>query len=102
MTFIKNFVAGGPNMSNSRVTFAQLRRLLLHMGFTETVRPKSHVFFAHERSGAETALPNYRSNQIVMPHHLATVRIMLDAKGLMDGDAFDDFVASTSAEQSAS
>ena len=37
-----------------------------------------------------------------MPHHLVTVRIMLDRKGLMDGDAFDDFVASASVKQSAS
>ena len=72
------------------------------MGFTETVTPKSHVFFAHEPSGAEVALPIYRANRIVLPHHLMTVRVMLDAKGLMDADAFDDFVASASAKQSAS
>lgn len=89
-------------MSKPRITFAQLRHLLLDMGFTETVTPKSHVFFAHQQSGAETALPIYRSNQVVMPHHLATVRIMLDYKGLMDGDAFDEFVASASVKQSAS
>lgn len=89
-------------MSRSRITFAQLRQLLRDMGFSEIVTPKSHVFFAHEPSGAETALPIYRSNQIVMPHHLATVRIMLDAKGLMNGDAFDDFVATASVKQSAS
>jgi predicted RNA binding protein YcfA (HicA-like mRNA interferase family) len=89
-------------MSKPRITFAQLRQLLLDMGFTATVTPKSHVFFAHQQSGAETALPIYRSNQIVMPHHLATVRIMLDYKGLMDGDEFDEFVASASVKQSAS
>jgi hypothetical protein len=66
------------------------------------VTPKAHVFFAHEQSGPETALRVYRSDQFVMPHHLATVRIMLDQKGLMDCDAFDDFVASASATQSAS
>jgi predicted RNA binding protein YcfA (HicA-like mRNA interferase family) len=89
-------------MPKPRITFAQLRQLLLDMGFTETVTRKSHVFFAHQQSGAETALPTYRSNQIVMPHHLATVRIMLDYKGLMDGDAFDEFVTSASVKQSAS
>ena len=31
-------------MSKPRITFAQLRHLLLDMGFTETVTPKSHVF----------------------------------------------------------
>jgi hypothetical protein len=89
-------------MSKPKVNFGQLRHLLLDMGFSETVAPKSHVFFAHGPSGAETALPVYRSDQTVMPHHLATVRVMLDRRGLMDGDAFDDFVASASPTQSAS
>jgi hypothetical protein len=88
-------------MSKPKVTFGQLRHLLLDMGFSETVAPRSHVFFAHGPSGAETALPVYRSDQKVMPHHLTTVRIMLDRTGLMDGNAFDDFVASASAAQSA-
>jgi hypothetical protein len=89
-------------MANPRITFGQLRQWLKDMGFSETVTPKSHVFFAHEPSGAEVALPNYRSNQLVLPHHLATVRIMLDGKGLMDQATFDDLVASASAKQSAS
>ena len=90
-------------MSNPRITFGQLRQLLTDMGFTETVTPKSHVFFAHQPSGTEVALPIYRSNRIVLPHHLSTVRVMLDAKGLMAGDEFDEFVASAaSAKQSAS
>jgi hypothetical protein len=73
------------------------------MGFTESVTAKSHVFFAHQPSGAEVALPIYRSNRIVLPHHLSTIRVMLDAKGLMDGEEFDEVVASAaSAKQSAS
>ena len=89
-------------MSKPRITFAQLRQLLLDLGFSEKITPKANVFFAHQPSGAETALPIYRSYQMVMPHHLATVRVMLDGKGLMDGNAFDDFVASVSEKQSAS
>jgi hypothetical protein len=90
-------------MPKPRITFAQLRHLLLDMGFTETVTPKLHVFFAHQPSGAEVALPIYRSNRIVLPHHLVTIRMMLDAKGLMERDEFDDVVASAaSAQRSAS
>ncbi len=89
-------------MSRPRVTFADLRQMLLDMGFTEAVVPRSHVFFAHSPSGAEVALPIYRADRIVLPHHLISVRIMLDAKGLMDRADFDDFVASLSAKQSAS
>jgi hypothetical protein len=58
---------------------------------------------ADQPSGAEVALPIYRSNRIVLPHHLSSIRIMLDAKGLMDGEEFDEVVASAaSAESSAS
>ena len=89
-------------MSNPRITFGQLRQLLADLGFTEIVAPKSHIFFAHESSGAEVALPIYRSNRIVLPHHLVTVRMTLDAKGLMEADEFDDVVASASAQRSAS
>jgi hypothetical protein len=89
-------------MSNPKITFAQLRQWLLDLGFTETVIPKSHVFFAHEPSGAEAALPPYRSNQIVRPRHLVMVRMMLDGKGLMDRSEYDALVASASAERSAS
>jgi hypothetical protein len=76
--------------------------MLLGMGFTETVVPKSHVFFAHPQPGAEVALPIYRPNRFVLPHHLIAVRITLDATGLMDRADFDDFVASTSMKRSAS
>jgi hypothetical protein len=76
--------------------------MLLEMGFTETVVPRSHVFFAHLRPGAEVALPIYRPNRFVLPHHLISVRITLDATGLMDRADFDDFVASISTKQSAS
>jgi hypothetical protein len=89
-------------MSDSGITFAQLRQLLLDLGFTETVVPKSHVFFAHSPSGAEVALPIYRSNQMVLPHHLITVRLMLNGKGLMDNEAFAALVAAGSPQQSAS
>jgi hypothetical protein len=89
-------------MRNPSITFGQLRGLLLERGFTETVSPKSHVFFAHESSGAEIALPIYRSNRLVLPHHVVAVRVMLDANGLMEGGEFDEFVASASAKRSAS
>ena len=89
-------------MSRPRLTFAELRQMLLDMGFRETVVPRSHVFFAHPPSGAEIAMPIYRPDRIVRPHHLVSVRMMLDAKGLMDRADFDDLVAAMSEKQSAS
>jgi hypothetical protein len=43
------------SMADPRIAFGELRRLLLEMGCRETVVPKSHVIFAHEPSGAESA-----------------------------------------------
>jgi hypothetical protein len=45
---------------------------------------------------------SHRGNQIVPPHHLATVRLMVDGKGLMDAADFDALVAATAAERSVS
>ena len=89
-------------MSRPEITFGTLRHLLLDMGFTENVVPKSHVFFRHDSSGTEIVLPMYKVNQAVRPRHLATARIMLDGSGLMSGDDFDELVASVSAKHSAS
>ena len=72
-------------MSKPAISFADLRRLLLDLAFTDVVVPKSHMGFLHADSEMESFLPNYRPNQRVAPRHLAVVRTMLDAKGLLDG-----------------
>src|SRR5438046_1152208 len=91
-----------PITVNAKVTFAQLRQVLQEIGFSETIIRKSHVLFAHQASGAEVALPIYRANRMVLPHHLISVRVTLDANGLMDADDFDDFVAAAAVKESAS
>jgi hypothetical protein len=89
-------------MNKPTIPFSVLRQLLLDLDFTEVVVPRSHIGFHHAESGAEIMLPNYKSNQIVAPRHLLMVRIMLDGKGLLDGERFDEFVASGTAKLSAS
>ena len=44
-------------------------------------------------ASALIVVPSYRSSAPVAPHHLAQVRITLDAKGLMDAEEFDRPVA---------
>jgi len=48
MTFTSKSVGRGSNVPKPRITFAQLRHLLLDMGLPETVTPRAHIFFAHE------------------------------------------------------
>jgi hypothetical protein len=83
------------------ITFARLRDLLLSLGFTESVVPKSIHGFIHADTETEIFLPIYRIRQAVAPHHLALVSVQLDQKGLLDAADFDKLVTD-SAEHSAS
>jgi hypothetical protein len=87
-------------MSNPAICFADLRRLLLRLAFTEVVVPKSHVGFLHADSETEIFLPIYKPNQKVAPRHLVAVRAILDAKGLQDRDEFDRLVADVTTRHS--
>jgi hypothetical protein len=89
-------------MSEPRFKFASLRHLLSDLGFVEVPVSKPYVGFQHDESDTLIVLPSYRSNSSVAPHHLAQVRIMLDAKGLMAADDFDRLVASIPKQHSAS
>ncbi|MFI5387309.1 MAG: hypothetical protein ACHQ50_14455 [Fimbriimonadales bacterium] len=89
-------------MSKPAIFFADLHRLLMDLTFTEAVVPKSHMGFLHADSETEIYLPIYRPNQRVAPRHLAVVRTMLDAKGLLDGEEFDRRVADVAAKHSVS
>jgi hypothetical protein len=89
-------------MTPPRIKFSALRELLVDLGFREVAFSESAVGFQHDPSDTLIVLPLYRANRVVLPHHLATVRIMLDGKGLMEADAFDDLVASVAAKRSAS
>jgi hypothetical protein len=80
-------------MSESRFTFAGLRRLLTDLGFKEVSVTKPNVGFEHDQSKLLIVLPSYRSNSAVAAHHLAYVRMMLDGKGLMDAEEFGRRVA---------
>ena len=89
-------------MARPTITFAKLHELLLDLGFAEAVVPKSFVGFRHDASDAEFFFPIYKPNQVVAPRHLLAVRVMLDARGLMEGEDFDSFVASGSLKHHAS
>jgi hypothetical protein len=89
-------------MPPPRIKFGKLREILLDLGFREVALSDSAIGFQHDPSDTLIVLPTYRANRIVLPHHLVTVRIMLDAKGLMEADDFDDLVASVAAKRSAS
>jgi hypothetical protein len=89
-------------MAEPRFRFSSLRQLLLDLGFKEVPVEKPHIGFQHDAPDLLIALPPYRSNAPVAPHHLVYVRMMLDGKGLMNADEFDRIVANGSTRHSAS
>jgi hypothetical protein len=76
-------------MPEPRIKFSTLRQILLDCGFREVAVSDSFVGFKHDQSDTLIVLPEYRATAHVAPHHLAQVRVTLDAKGLLDAEKFD-------------
>ncbi len=89
-------------MSEPRITFSGLRRMLLDLGFQQVPVRKPFIGFHHEGSDAWIVLPPYSGNALVAIDHLLQVRIVVDAKGLMAAEDFDRLVADAPARHSAS
>ena len=73
-----------------KVTFGDVHRLLKAFGFVLTPVEGSHVLFEHKAS--ETLLPfrAHRLSERVDPVTLAIVRSVLDGRGFLDRDDFDN------------
>jgi hypothetical protein len=73
--------------------FSALRRLLSDLGFREVPVQKPFIGFEHrDDPDAWLTFPAYRGNSWVAPRHLAAVRTLLDAWGLMQAEDFDRLV----------
>jgi hypothetical protein len=73
----------------TRITFAQLRQLLLDVGFREASRPDAAVF-VHQPSDTLFVFRSYRPGDPVASYNLIEVKDMLDARGLMSAEAFEN------------
>jgi hypothetical protein len=89
-------------MSSRRITFSELSQILSDLGFHSLAVKDPYVGFRHDPSGTSIVLPAYRDSLPVAAHHIAQVRVTLDANGLMDGAEFDRLVNGTPAPHSAS
>jgi len=83
-------------MKTSSVCFAQVRRLLLDLQFTEA-RTESNWRFEHPESGTVFVFRPYAPHDNVTIQDLATTRTHLDWRGLLSGTAFDDSFTKTPA-----
>jgi hypothetical protein len=80
----------------TRVTFGELRRLLLDTGFRE-VTGAEQVVFRHEPSDTLFVFRPYRPGDSVASYNLIEVKDMLDARGLMSADTFENAFKKTPA-----
>ena len=83
-------------MKTSSVRFAQLRRLLLDLGFTET-RADSSWRFEHIDSGTLFLFRPYAAEDHIAVPDLASTRTHLDWRGLSPDSSFDNLLSKTPA-----
>lgn len=81
-------------IARSTVTFAEVQRLLLDVGFAPTRRAK-YWYFKHARSGSMLAYRAYRPRERVTLIDLEKTRFDLDWHDLVPTDAFDDRLGKT-------
>ncbi len=73
-------------------TFGTIQRILLDLGFQARSVPGSHVLL--ERPGTDTwvLLRPYREDEVVWPPNVLSIRELLDSKGILPGERFDELV----------
>ena len=83
-------------MKTSAVSFAELRRLLVKLGFSET-RKDAYWRFEHPESGAVLLFRPYSLDENVNMADLLGTRTQLDWRGLIPASTFDDSLTKTPA-----
>jgi hypothetical protein len=73
-------------------TFAQLRKILLDLGFQMKPVAESHIVFEHDPAHARLVLEPFGDGERVDQVTLAVVRRNLDERGILPGPRFDDLV----------
>jgi predicted RNA binding protein YcfA (HicA-like mRNA interferase family) len=77
------------------LTFAELEKLLLELGFVRQSVQGTHQVFQYPALGTLVVLPGYKSQDWVHPAHLVSVRRVLAENGLMSTTEFDILTSST-------
>jgi hypothetical protein len=76
----------------SRPTFGTLRQVLLDLGFRTRTLPAGHIRFDHAPSDTLVILRPYKDDDTVDQGNLIGVRRLLDEKGVIDRDKFDELL----------
>ena len=73
-----------------KVTFGQIHRLLLKLGWVRTPVEGEHVLFEHKPSGGLLVMRPHRLSETVDPMTLGVVKMNLDLRGFLDESEFGD------------
>ena len=73
----------------NKIRFADLRQLLLDLGFREISGP-TEIIFSHRPTDTLFVFRPYRAGDKVADYNLIEVKDMLDARGLLAEESFDD------------
>jgi hypothetical protein len=84
-------------VKTARVTFGELRALLLHLGFTESVPQHDRCQFAHPVTGTVLLFRPHRADATVGQRDMLVVRRQLVDNGLIDASAFQHFLQQATA-----
>jgi hypothetical protein len=79
-------------MTKSRITFRELKELLLDLGFRDASKESGFPRFEQPDTGTILLFRAHRSNQLVGNHEIVFVRRQLVDNGLIDPVEFDRFV----------
>ncbi|HMC88425.1 MAG TPA: hypothetical protein VKI17_02710 [Gemmataceae bacterium] len=71
-----------------RVTYGQLREVLVSLGFKETRRAEG-IGLTHPESDTLFLFRAYRDSDKIQPAELFQVRELLDARALLEADSFN-------------
>ncbi len=74
---------------NRTITYGQLEKFLLGLGFKRLRAPGSHVYFEHAPSKAAVVVKDYAPHEELPSYKLNAARETLHYFGLLDRDAFD-------------
>ena len=73
-------------------TFADFRHVLLGLGFVDRSVPGSHVLLEHGPTDTVVLLRPYHDAEAIDPATLLGFRRILDEKGVIAGERFDDLL----------
>jgi predicted RNA binding protein YcfA (HicA-like mRNA interferase family) len=74
---------------NRTITYGQLEKFLLGLGFKRLRAPGSHVYFDHAPSKAAVVVKDYASHEELPAYKLSAARETLHYFGLLDREEFD-------------